>query len=378
MTNTRDSSFHSAMTAHCDARVHSELDANLVQIVMGSLGARSATVARLRKLPDGSRSWFVSAYMRMGDPAVFTPMSSSSFQLAKQVLPGFGQMIWPMLSKPGWNEALFSVEPVSGRAVEGHKGFNALTVFEVVSDISGPCILEIESAGELLPQDRRMVSLLLRSYRQMEALRPSENRDAVTGLLNAKAFDQLFQDAEVKAASLRSQEPSLRILGDDADLACEGSISFVMGGDIDRRTSRPTPTSWLGIIGIDDFSHINAAHGHLVGDDVLLIFARIVRSTFRHHDRFYRFGGDEIGVVLRCATKQDAFSAFDRFRSQLRRYDFPLTGKVSASVGYTRIKDGDNAQAVIARAQMAISEAKEAGSDAIVYLDDDVVRDIEV
>lgn len=364
-----DQTLNSGLAARRQSRTYRELDATLVQMVMGCLSARSATVARLRRMPDGAKNWLVSAQMRAGDPAVFTPMGSSSEQMQSE-LPGFGRMIWPALTKPSWNEALRTIDPVSTRAVEGRKGFNVLTVFEVVSDVSGSCILEIETGADMLAHDQRMVSTILRTYRQMDALIPGEHRDSVTGLLNVQAFEKLFRDNAAKAAGSPLDIGELLALD---PFVGEEDVSFVMGGDIDRRANPTAPASWLGLIGIDSFSRINATHGHLVGDDVLLLFARIVRSTFRHHDRFYRLGGDEVGVVLRCPNQESALSALERFRIQLMRYDFPLVGRITASVGYTRIKTSDTAQCIISRAQTALGEAKQAGVDRIVCLDDEMI-----
>jgi diguanylate cyclase (GGDEF)-like protein len=47
---------------------------------------------------------------------------------------------------------------------------------------------------------------------------------------------------------------------------------------------------------------VNDRFGHLYGDEVLILVANILRSSFRSHDRIFRFGGEEFVVLLRSTT----------------------------------------------------------------------------
>ena len=352
-----------------DECLRSEIDATLVQLIMGVLGARSATVARL-DCNSGRPDWVVSARMRAGDPIASS--SARAFQRARKKSAGAlpDAASWPLESKPAWNEALTSVEPVSTRSVEGDKGFSALSVFEVVSGCAQPCVLEIETAAEMMTQERRMVSSMLRSYRQMDSLIPSAQRDAVTGLLTMCALEQYF--------ALRCPGEPARLVSARGDsflareIAGAESLSFFTGGDMERRSFKPGSAAWLGVIGVDGLSRINTLHGHCAGDEVLMLLARIVRSTFRHHDRFYRLAGDELAVVLRCPMMEDALSAFERFRCQLTSFSFPGIGHITASLGCTRIQSSDSPSSSLSRAQMALQEAKDGGRNRTVHLDDEV------
>ena len=70
-------------------------------------------------------------------------------------------------------------------------------------------------------------------------------------------------------------------------------------------TSEPVQ-NWLAVVDIDHFKQVNDRFGHLYGDEVLILVANILRSSFRSHDRIFRFGGEELGVLLRTSTLSKA------------------------------------------------------------------------
>ena len=62
----------------------------------------------------------------------------------------------------------------------------------------------------------------------------------------------------------------------------------------------------LLLLDLDNFKGINDRFGHEIGDEVLMEFARMVRSYLRESDSFYRYAGDEFLVLLRGASQQEA------------------------------------------------------------------------
>ena len=80
------------------------------------------------------------------------------------------------------------------------------------------------------------------------------------------------------------------------------------------------------MIDIDHFKQVNDSYGHLIGDEVLLLLSRLMRGSFRFHDRLYRFGGEEFVVLLRCGSEHDAMQAFERLRSVTEALPVPAGG----------------------------------------------------
>src|SRR6185437_1804735 len=62
----------------------------------------------------------------------------------------------------------------------------------------------------------------------------------------------------------------------------------------------------LALCDVDHFKAYNDRLGHLAGDQALRTIAAIVRATLRAGDLSYRFGGEEILLVLRDASAEEA------------------------------------------------------------------------
>jgi diguanylate cyclase (GGDEF)-like protein len=120
------------------------------------------------------------------------------------------------------------------------------------------------------------------------------------------------------------------------------------------------------VVDIDHFKRVNDSHGHLIGDEVLLLVAQLMRQTFRHGDRIYRFGGEEFVVLLRCPQAQSARVAFERLRLRIGAHDFPQVGQLTVSIGYTAVDADDTPSAAFERADLAVYEAKNAGRNRTV------------
>ncbi len=78
------------------------------------------------------------------------------------------------------------------------------------------------------------------------------------------------------------------------------------------------------MIDIDHFKKFNDRWGHNIGDRVLLHVSGIIRKTLRYRGDAYRYGGEEITVLLPNATSAEAFETAERIRQCV--YDSPLTG----------------------------------------------------
>jgi diguanylate cyclase (GGDEF)-like protein len=185
------------------------------------------------------------------------------------------------------------------------------------------------------------VSSILRIYRNFQGLLDYSERDTLTGLLNRKTFDESF----------------LRVSAQHQDQAGQHQRP-------DTRRLTPSGAVFLGVLDIDHFKLVNDTHGHLIGDEVLLLLSRLMRGSFRFHDHLFRFGGEEFVVLMRCASEDDALGAFERLRQNVEKYAFPQVG---VSVGVTELRNGDSPQDAFARADRAVYYAKQNGRNRVAH-----------
>jgi diguanylate cyclase (GGDEF)-like protein len=246
------------------------------------------------------------------------------------------------------DEQLVEVGPASDDGLH-------LTLFHLVKDAEagadGKGVIEIFSERKLSLQALQAVSSLQSVYRNMHGMLDYGERDALTGLLNRKSFDDAFYKA-LKDSRLE--------LGDHGRASAQGDLQVAA-----NRMPAPSVAYWLAMIDVDHFKRVNDVHGHPIGDEVLLLVARILKNSFRSLDRVYRFGGEEFMVLLRCRDDESAIQAMERFRAQMESYRFPQAGQITASVGLTQIQAGDSPVTARARADKALYYAKENGRNKV-------------
>lgn len=131
--------------------------------------------------------------------------------------------------------------------------------------------------------------------------------------------------------------------------------------------SRKTPEPFgLLVLDIDYFKKINDEFGHLQGDLVLKEVARVAMESVRPDDIVGRWGGEEFVVVLSGGTELDLSSAAEKIRVAIEATDFKLGRLVTASIGASMWRPGDNLQEAFKRADVALYQAKSSGRNRCV------------
>jgi diguanylate cyclase (GGDEF)-like protein len=182
-------------------------------------------------------------------------------------------------------------------------------------------------------------------YRNYQSILDYSERDSLTGLLNRKTFDEKF-------SRLLAAAPQ------------DGALD-----EQEERRHAGATGQWLAVVDIDHFKRVNDQFGHLYGDEVLILVANLLRSSFRSQDRVFRFGGEEFVVLLRSTTLDDARRIFERFRINVEQHDFPQVGKVTVSVGFASISK-ESPVVILGHADQALYFAKAHGRNRVCHYDE--------
>ena len=204
-----------------------------------------------------------------------------------------------------------------------------VAVFPLPADSGASAVVEISTGAPLDAAAQRVVSGVLSVYRNFQSLLDYSERDTLTGLRNRKTFEDTF----------------VKLVGE--------AVAGPDGG------------TWLGVIDIDHFKRVNDIHGHLIGDEVLLLLSRLMRNNFRYNDRVFRFGGEEFVVMMRCAREVQTANAFERLRERVEAFAFPRVGHKTISIGYTEVRPTDSPNDAFQRADRAVYWAKEHGRNRV-------------
>ncbi|MGF1515005.1 MAG: EAL domain-containing protein [Elainellaceae cyanobacterium] len=129
------------------------------------------------------------------------------------------------------------------------------------------------------------------------------NHDALTGLLNRRAFSNKVEEA--------------------LDLVREGSQSHI-----------------LCYIDLDHFKVVNDTCGHSIGDELLRQVAEMLREQVRKTDSVARLGGDEFAIMLYECPLEHALRITNNICSVLSQFRFSQQGrvfKIGSSIGLAMI-----------------------------------------
>jgi two-component system, cell cycle response regulator len=124
-----------------------------------------------------------------------------------------------------------------------------------------------------------------------------------------------------------------------------------------------SPLSVL-MIDIDHFKRVNDECGHAAGDAVLAEIAARIRRTTRIEDVAARWGGEEFLTMLPLTEADGAWELGERIRTHVAAEPFTVgddTIEVTASVGCATAEPGEGSDALVARADQALYEAKARG-----------------
>ncbi|GAB2593461.1 hypothetical protein GCM10026986_22160 [Nitrincola alkalisediminis] len=193
---------------------------------------------------------------------------------------------------------------------------------------------------ELLRSEKKALMERLDSMeRQSDQLRQTaENAhvksrtDPLTGLPNRLAYDQRFNEELVRFNRY-------------------GTVFSLCVGDIDY------------------FKRVNDTYGHLAGDKVLLLMARVLKKQLRDVDFISRFGGEEFVILMPSTDANEAMIAAEKVRQTIETSPFNFQStpvKITMSLGITQVKAGDTVNSMFDRADKAMYSAKQAGRNRTV------------
>ena len=186
----------------------------------------------------------------------------------------------------------------------------------------------MEARREVEEAERRVMNL----EQELQSVSELVRVDQLTDALNRRGFDELFKRESVRA--LRSGQ-----------------------------------TLSLALLDLDDFRHINAAHGHLGGDAALCHVVALARATLRASDAVARFGGEEFVLLLPDTSFLEAMGTLERLRDRLAHKPLVYEGRgivATFSAGVARWLPGESQDELLARADRAMYQAKQAGKNRVV------------
>jgi diguanylate cyclase (GGDEF) domain len=183
-------------------------------------------------------------------------------------------------------------------------------------------------------------------------------------LLIISSFGCLWIVAAHLALELEIQARTDSLTGTLNRLALDESLDVEL-----TRAQREKQTLSVLLFDLDHFKELNDRLGHQYGDSALQMVAEITRQELRASDLLARYGGEEFLVVLPGTDKEGAMKTAERLRRRIEKQAIARGNEniLTSSYGVATFpEDGDNADALIARADAMLYAAKQAGRNNVM------------
>ena len=119
---------------------------------------------------------------------------------------------------------------------------------------------------------------------------------------------------------------------------------------------------------IDHFKQVNDRYGHDAGDVILSKVAKRIRDALRKYDTAYRYGGEEIAILLPRTNLEQAVGIGERLRRTVEQRKFRTEGRLidaTISVGVAQFQSGDDPDTLFKRADRQLYRAKDEGRNRV-------------
>lgn len=226
-----------------------------------------------------------------------------------------------------------------GQALAGFRGEldQALTVEELramVAAIAAETTAIVDRQARLQGQLQESSQQLAELRVVLDTARREAMTDGLTGIANRRAFDQTLVAA------------------------------------VESALKDGTPLSLL-MVDIDHFKTFNDTHGHLVGDHVLKLVAKVLTEGIKGRDTVARYGGEEFAIILPRTELTNAITLADQLRASVgsrhivNRARNASYGSVTLSIGAAQYRTGEELMTLLRRADEALYAAKRGGRNRV-------------
>jgi diguanylate cyclase (GGDEF)-like protein len=195
------------------------------------------------------------------------------------------------------------------------------------------------------------------------------NAERVTGLYRKLAEQQAELERLNRELYEQSRQDALTLIGNR--LRMEEDLATTEGN-----VGRSGLGYAVALCDIDHFKAFNDRRGHQAGDEVLRMVAAALHRTCRQGDAVYRYGGEELLVLLPGQKPALAAAAAERMRVAVEELRIPnpsagASPTLTISIGIA-MRDAEregSVEGVLQDADAALYRAKDAGRNRVVVSD---------
>lgn len=242
--------------------------------------------------------------------------------------------------------------------------------FFVTRDISRP-LRELAHIAALVNEKnyRAIEQNNVAKVRSYGEVRQVMNAFRVMARRFVEANEELENRIDARTKDLRSANQKLEKLAHlDGLTGLRNRRAFQI--DLEDSLRQEDDNYYFVMADIDDFKPFNDNYGHEAGDQALIALSELFETV--EGSRAYRYGGEELAMIIKAESPeqveqrlQDLLASIESLaiEHQYGRRSHPL---LAVSFGYTKIREGEHASALIQRADKLLYQAKQQGGNRII------------
>lgn len=217
-------------------------------------------------------------------------------------------------------------------------------------------------------------ALMLARSRQLRHLPVIDRNEKLVGLVTQTDMVDAYLDLVGHQAVLESENQQLYLLSYEDSLmkignrrAMDVELAFTEASS--RRYQKQYA---VALLDVDYFKKFNDHYGHQQGDEALRALADTVKQVMRDADRVYRYGGEELLLIMPETGVEEAVVAADRIRQAVEAMQLEHSGSpyqcLTISAGVAASSGGAWSE-LVAKADQALYKAKHEGRNRVSKAD---------
>jgi len=235
-------------------------------------------------------------------------------------------------------------------------------------DVNVPNISGIEVC-RILRQQKRF------DYVPIVFLSSDDSLDTKLDALSAGADDVIIKDnapdiifKQVEKRIVRGQRIRAMAVKDSlTGLLNHGQMMDAAGSAL-RLARRNNSSITVAMLDIDNFKSVNDTHGHIIGDNVIVGLAQLLKTSTRETDIVGRYGGEEFIIIFHSedlSTIESKLQEMLQTFNQLKFNDGDNMFSCSFSCGVATARPNETVKDVINRADQVMYDVKRTGKNAV-------------
>ena len=254
----------------------------------------------------------------------------------------------------------------------------------IITDLSMPKLDGVDLCKKIIESNPDQLILVISAHTESNKLlklidigiykflqKPVNYKDLVNSLsliISKIKREKNFVELETKVKNIKNHNEKLNELVLTDKLTSIYNRRFIDNVLTEKLSNKHNSDLTIIFIDIDNFKLINDVHGHIVGDQILIEFANVLKNNIRSNDLLGRWGGEEFIIISDNTDLEAARNIAEKLRVIVSEAKFSKINKLTASFGLASYEEKDCITSLIQKADYSLYKAKKDGKNRVCFV----------